>query len=332
MGKLRKIGRQLKKGIKKLFKSPLGGILGSMAINFMFPGIGNFFKGAFKGAKSALGFGDAAAQAGLEGAKLTAEVGAEAGKVAAGAADKLAQSTLSEGTKNITASTFNSAIESGVTPIDKAINVNNVLAEGVSSGTIKPTVNNSITQTLSETANIVEKGVPDSLFEKDLFADAGSNLVAEQGATFAQAASDPTKFARLQEGATFGEKIGRFASDPIGMTAKGAKNLASSAVEGVTSGEFVGDVATGVTSSLIMQEVMGEPEQPFVSRGVQPSSPMEMAQGSYIQDIAPSYAAATNTTRVPSFQEISQQTLYGTGTPQYMSQFYQPLASPTVTG
>ena len=100
----------------------------------------------------------------------------------------------------------------------------------------------------------------------------------------------------------------------------------------MTSGEFVGDVATGVTSSLIMQEVMGEPEQPFVSRGVQPSSPMEMAQGSYIQDIAPSYAAATNSTRVPSFQEISQQTLYGTGTPQYMSQFYQPLASPTVAG
>ena len=219
-----------------------------------------------------------------------------------------------------------------MTPIDKAINVNNVLAEGVSSGTIKPTVNNSITQTLSETANIVEKGVPDSLFEKDLFADAGSNLVGEPGATLKQMAENPTKFARLQEGATFGEKVGRFASDPIGMTAKGAKNLASSAVEGVTSGEFVGDVATGVTSSLIMQEVMGEPEQPFVSRGVQPSSPMEMAQGSYIQDIAPSYAAATNTTRVPSFQEISQQTLYGTGTPQYMSQFYQPLASPTVAG
>lgn len=332
MGKLRKIGRKLKKGIKKLFSSPLGGILGSMAINFMFGGVlSNFFKGAFKGAKGALGFGDAAAQAGLEGAKLTAEVGVEAGKLATGAADKLAQSTLSEGTKNITASTFNSAIEKGVTPIDKAINVNNVLAEGVSNGTIKPTVNNSITQTLSETANIVEKGVPDSLFEEGLF-DSGGNLVAEQGATFAQAASDPTKFARLQEGSTFGEKVGRFASDPIGLTAKGAKNLAGSAVKGVTSGEFVGDVATGVTSSLIMQEVMGEPEQPFVSRGVQPSSPMEMAQGSYIQDIAPSYAAATNTTRVPSFQEISQQTLYGTGTPQYMSQFYQPLASPTVTG
>jgi hypothetical protein len=304
MGKLRKIGRKLKKGIKKLFSSPLGGILGSMAINFMFPGIGNFFKGAFKGAKSALGFGDAAAQAGLEGAKLTAEVGAEAGKVAAGAADKLAQSTLSEGTKNITASTFNSAIESGVTPIDKAINVNNVLAEGVSSGTIKPTVNNSITQTLSETANIVEKGVPKS----ELLAGARESMIGEG------IGSDLAK-------PTFTQRVGTF-----------AKELPGKAVEGVTSGEFVGDVATGVTSSLIMQEVMGEPEQPFVGRGVQPSSPMEMAQGSYIQDIAPSYAAATNTTRVPSFQEISQQTLYGTGTPQYMSQFYQPLASPTVAG
>lgn len=304
MGKLRKIGRKLKKGIKKLFSSPLGGILGSMAINFMFPGIGNFFKGAFKGAKSALGFGDAAAQAGLEGAKLTAEVGAEAGKLATGAADKLAQSTLSKGTKNITASTFNSAIESGVTPIDKAINVNNVLAEGVSSGTIKPTVNNSITQTLSETANIVEKGVPKS----ELLAGARESMIGEG------IGSDLAK-------PTFTQRVGTF-----------AKELPGKAVEGVTSGEFVGDVATGVTSSLIMQEVMGEPEQPFVSRGVQPSSPMEMAQGSYIQDIAPSYAAATNTTRVPSFQEISQQTLYGTGTPQYMSQFYQPLASPTVAG
>jgi hypothetical protein len=302
MGKLRKIGRQLKKGIKKLFSSPLGGILGSMAINFMFPGIGNFFKGAFKSAQSALGFGDAAAQAGLESVKLTAEVGAEAGKVAAGAADKLAQSTLSEGTKNITSSTFNSAIESGITPMDKAINVNNVLADGVSNGTIKPTVNNSITQTLSETANIVEKGIPKS----ELLAGARESMIGEGiGVDLAKP--------------TFAQRAGTF-----------AKELPGQAIEGLTSGEFVGDVATGVTSSLVMQEVMGEPEQPFVGRGVQPGAPMEMAQASYLQDIAPSYAAATNTSRVPSFQEISQQTLYGTGTPQYMSQFYQPLSTPAV--
>ena len=138
--------------------------------------------------------------------------------------------------------------------------------------------------------------VPDSLFEKGLF-DGSGNLVAEQGATFAQAASDPTKFARLQEGATFGEKIGRFASDPIGLTSKGAKNLASAAVEGVTSGEFVGDVGKGVTTSLIMQEIAGDPEERFVSAGVAGQPISEAAQGNYVQSVSPSAMAATGMTR-----------------------------------
>lgn len=57
MGFLRKVGRKIKKGVKKLFSSPLGSILGSMAINFMFPGIGQTFNNLFEGAKGALGFG-----------------------------------------------------------------------------------------------------------------------------------------------------------------------------------------------------------------------------------------------------------------------------------
>lgn len=57
MGWLRKVGRKIKKGVKKLFSSPFGSILGSMAINFMFPGIGKTFNNLFEGAKGALGFG-----------------------------------------------------------------------------------------------------------------------------------------------------------------------------------------------------------------------------------------------------------------------------------
>ena len=57
MGFLRKVGRKIKKGVKKLFSSPFGSILGSMAINFMFPGIGQAFNNVFKGATKALGFG-----------------------------------------------------------------------------------------------------------------------------------------------------------------------------------------------------------------------------------------------------------------------------------
>jgi hypothetical protein len=42
--------------------------------------------------------------------------------------------------------------------------------------------------------------------------------------------------------------------------------------------------------------------------------------------------AATGMTRMPSFQELSQQTLYGTGSPSWMAQFYQPLSTPQVIG
>ena len=161
--------------------------------------------------------------------------------------------------------------------------------------------------------------VPDSLFEEGLF-DSGGNLVAEQGATFAQAASDPTKFAKLQEGATLGEKVGRFTSDPIGMTVKGVKNLYGD--------DFVGDTIQGVTTGAIMGALQEEPED-VGGYGRLPGAPaMEAAQGNYIQAVAPSAMAATGMTRPLSFQELSQQTLYGTGSPNYLSQFYQPLATP----
>ena len=42
--------------------------------------------------------------------------------------------------------------------------------------------------------------------------------------------------------------------------------------------------------------------------------------------------AATGMTRMPSFLELSQQTLYGTGSTNYLSQFYQPLATPQAIG
>lgn len=110
------------------------------------------------------------------------------------------------------------------------------------------------------------------------------------------------------------------------------KELGTAAYEGVTSGEFVGDVGKGVTTSLIMQEIAGEPEERFVSAGVAGQPISEAAQGNYVQAVAPSAMASTGMTRPLSFQELSQQTLYGTGSPNYLSQFYQPLATPQAIG
>jgi hypothetical protein len=96
--------------------------------------------------------------------------------------------------------------------------------------------------------------------------------------------------------------------------------------------DFIPDVGRGVTTSLIMQEIAGDPKERFVSAGVAGQPISEAAQGNYVQAVSPSAMASTGMTRPLSFQELSQQTLYGTGSPNYLSQFYQPLAAPQAIG
>ncbi len=103
-------------------------------------------------------------------------------------------------------------------------------------------------------------------------------------------------------------------------------------VKGYFGDEFVGDTVQGVTTGLIMGELQGDYEEPFRSAGVASQPISEAAQGNYIQAVGPSAMAATGMTRMPSFQELSQQTLYGTGSSNYLSQFYQPLATPQAIG
>lgn len=117
------------------------------------------------------------------------------------------------------------------------------------------------------------------------------------------------------------ERIGQFAKDAPGNVK-----------EYVMEGDFVPDVAKGAVTSVVTAGIMGEPEQPFRSAGVASQPLMEAAQGNYMRDVGPSAMAATGMTRMPSFQELSQQTLYGTGSPSWMAQFYQPLATPQGIG
>jgi len=115
------------------------------------------------------------------------------------------------------------------------------------------------------------------------------------------------------------------AKDQQGLFAKGVDK-----VKGYFGDDFVGDTVQGVTTGLIMGELQGDYEEPFVSGGVAGQPLSEAAQANYIQAVGPSAMAATGMTRIPSFQELSQQTLYGTGSSNYLSQFYQPLATPQI--
>jgi len=111
-----------------------------------------------------------------------------------------------------------------------------------------------------------------------------------------------------------------------------SKNFAQRTKDYFMDGDFVPDVAKGAVTSVVTAGIMGEPEEPFRSAGVASQPLMEAAQGNYMRDVGPSAMAATGMTRMPSFQELSQQTLYGTGSPSWMAQFYQPLATPQGIG
>jgi len=136
---------------------------------------------------------------------------------------------------------------------------------------------------------------------------------------------EPTEFQQLLADAPAGQ--------PKSLFAKGAGKLKDFVLgkDGKLFGDdFVGETVQGVTTGLIMGELQGDYEEPFRSAGVSQKPISEAAQGNYIQAVGPSAMAATGMTRMPSFQELSQQTLYGTGSPNYLSQFYQPLATPQI--
>ena len=365
MGWLRKVGRKINKKLGKVFGSKLGAVIGTVG---MFMLMGTITKGLTGWAKSAFGGAGkvgttvasdaAAAEAIAASGVMTPGAAGSLNEISLLEGKNLNLSTPAVKAVNTSSAaasqTAGAQIINASNNMDKANIAISAIDSSAVTGTlnVSPTITDSLIQdalpALEQNAAVVKTNVaeltagnipaatvpkvsnslvPDSLFEEGLF-DSGGNLVAKPGATFAQAANNPTKFAKLQEGATFGEKVGRFASDPIGMTVQGVKNLAGSAVEGVTSGEFVGDVAQGVFTGVAMNAIAGSPEEQFISGGVASQPIQEAAQANYIQEVGPSAMAASGLSRMPTFQELSQQTLYGTGSPNYLSQFYQPLATP----
>ncbi len=196
MGFLRKVGRKIKKGAKKLFSSAIGSIIGGMAINFMFPGIGTAFNNLFEGAKGALGFGA------KEGVK---EVAKEAGKEVIKEAGK---EVIKEGAKEAVKEVGKEAVkEVGMQglKISDALNANDIVNTASTSGatlteTIKKNfidkpiqgVQNFVSSPIKTTREFVGKDfIPDvaqsvttsallGAFEEDYVDEGGYGRVASQ--------------------------------------------------------------------------------------------------------------------------------------------------------
>ena len=88
--------------------------------------------------------------------------------------------------------------------------------------------------------------------------------------------------------------------------------------------DYIEDTTASLATGAIVSALSPEPEEPFISAGVAPRPQTQPAQSAYIADVGQQYMAANNTTRLPDFNQIMQQNMYGTGTPQYLQQMYQP--------
>ena len=326
MGFLRKVGRKVKKGVKKLFSSKIGAFLGSMAISMILgPVIGRAFNG-IKGA--VMGTGATATQAATTAATQASTQAATA------AAKEATKSLLAEGTKKLTTdqilagetlqsvaskevvgkalskeaikSSFGTSLSKGISTTGfNPKDLTSFLTEKVATGTMPINISNSVTGSLENFTNYLEIG--------DV-----TKAVTDNKAVIAKEAAKPKLFGDGNLKSDIKGKftdlstdIKEFGKDPIGKTKE------------IVGEDFVGDTIKSVGTSYL-SEMMNEPPEDLGGGGYVASTPaLVAAQGNYMQSVAAPYQAAFNI-RVKSFDEIMQQAMYGTATPQFMTN-YKPL-------
>ena len=242
MGFLRKVGRKIKKGAKKLFSSPIGSILGSMAINFMFPGIGQTFNKVFKGATEALGFGakEAVKEVGKEAVKeVGKEVVKEAGKeavkeVGKEAVKEIGKETLIQGTK-----------------IQDVLNANDLVNTASTSGT-------TLTETMKK--NFIDKPI---------------------------------------------KGVQNFISSPIQTT------------KDFIGPDFVGDVATSVTTS----SLLGAFEEDYVDEGGYGRVAAPLSSTPSQSQVLSTVNSQVPQLNIKSFEQMNQSLYYGVLSPQWLANY-----------
>ena len=262
MGFLRKIGRKVKKGVKKLFSTKLGRIAGSIGLYLV---MGAAAKSLSGWAQST--FGQAAAQTGTQAA-TEAAVQAGTDVVSRDIAGKVMNASTNSEAANIT---FNQ--------------IDNLVKEGSSDLIMK----NNVTDAVSD----ISKQILDPISTKDLLGTGKQET-------------------RIFSDLTFGEKMKQVGADTV--------QFAKETFIPEDTGDFISTAAR----SALEYSLQEEPEEPFAYRGVAPRPQTQMAQSAYIADVGQQYMAANNTTRLPDFNQIMQQNMYGTGTSQYFQQLYQP--------
>lgn len=330
MGYLRKVGKKIKKAVQKLFSTKLGRIVGGIGLSMaMGWAAGKLFQGAkalFSTAPPVGGevAGEVAAQAAGEAtAQVAGEVTTEAAKKTLGESIKALEGTLAE-SKNL------DKVLADIKNAGSNTEAMQIFSEDIAlkniSGEFPNIYTNNVTDAVTQVTDVYTGKKPllsEPLYDEamlegtDLFASKDS-VILEEGATVLQGMKDPIKYTKLPEGATLGERVKRFAKSPLSST----KQFVMEDIVPEDPAEFAGDIVRG--------ELMGaaydylNPEEEIMVPGVVAQRrPAEQAQAAYVQDMSSQWMAANNTTRVPSFADITNSFSFGNSTPQYLQQLYE---------
>lgn len=354
MGFLRKVGRKVKKKLNKVFGQKVGGILGMVGLYFA---MGAVAKGLSGWAKSTFGAGKSTADAAAltqkvsdtAQATLDAKSVADSTAIATEAAKKGLDATvattgtrvetlIAESTTN--AERFNnwvggqeSLLNQGKLPVEVSPNLTDTVLNSISNEEVYKQTTGEVFKYLeqpaldvnriAESVKTAEQAAAPLDFKQLEGMFEGSRLTPTDGSSFAQAAKDPARYASLPADATFGEKVGRFAGDPIGMSTEFVRSKAVKAGD-YLKGNFVPDLAQGALAGAIDRSLMEDEEVMGFGRPAQSQPMMTAAQGNHLAAVQaqPGYANLTN---MRSFTDLANQTLYGTGSPSYLQNVYQPI-------
>ena len=363
MGWLRKVGRKISKKLGKVFGSKLGSVIGAVGLYMLMGPVAKTLTGwassAFGGAGAAASGTAATATtaATTTGASTAASAAAAESAIAAGTQGINAASTLSEAsllagenlaTQAATTSAANQTVAGQIANATNNMDMANSAISAIDSASVtgslnvSPTITDSLIQdavpALDQTVSTVQSNIQNINTSGITFDNTGIDLTQTVKPTVVDTSSLPIDGVISPKAPEF------VATDDIIMDTAmedtmnqevidSQKNIfvkGFDKVKGYFNDDFVGDTIQGVTTGTILGALQGEPED-VGGYGRLPGAPaMEAAQANYIQSVGPSAMAATGMTRMPSFQELSQQTLYGTGSANYLSQFYQPLATPSI--
>ena len=344
MGFLRKVGRKIKKGVKKLFSTKLGSLIGGIAISMMLgPLLGrawNGLKGAFTGTGATAGKAVSTAQAGVASAEAgvaAAEVAKqEVAKQALG--ERVASSltvdnlpTLSmdqllaggnpyaniaaQGAPGVSMEAVQASFTQGAaasrtamqTAIQNgnALDFTNALTAGTSTGTIPLNISDTVTGSLNNIDKFIETG---EMFTPEV--QAQINLAdAKRNLETVKSGATPL-FGDKNLGKDIKQNFVDFGTK-VSDTIKDPSSLIGP--------DFVPDTVKSVAGAMAIDAVLGE-EIDEGGYGRMPGSfGMESPQASYVAQVKNQIP----TTPVTNMQQMNQGLFFGTLSPQFLLQQQQ---------